>query len=331
VLHVTNGDTAAEAIELAGLPGEVLIWRDVLHEGPVPEGLAPTELRQTRAAFLAAAGWGDRSTIFRDFEARDRRLRAAVESGVDIVLWFERDLFDQLQLLQVLDALGDSVAIRRQVFWIRHLETIATLPVHQLQESLRGRRALPASAFAEARSAWNAFRSAQPTRIERLVASGTPALADASRALRRHLEQFPAPGNGLSRSERQALAELAGSGPQSFGQLFLACQRREEPVFLGDAIFAWYLTEIGRGDRRLVEFEEGEELPASPGLDPSASLDGRRLRLTTLGREVLAGGKDRVALLGLDRWLGGVHLTSATCWRWDPARQQLAAPAGVKA
>jgi hypothetical protein len=39
---------------------------------------------------------------------------------------------------------------------------------------------------------------------------------------------------------------------------------------------------------------------------------------------VLSGKADRVALLGVDRWVGGTHVTSDTTWRWDPVAQRLA-------
>jgi hypothetical protein len=56
MLLVTNGDSVAECIERAGLAGEVLPWRDVLHEGPVPAGLSDAELGEIRARFLADRG-----------------------------------------------------------------------------------------------------------------------------------------------------------------------------------------------------------------------------------------------------------------------------------
>ena len=42
-LHVTNGDVSAQGLARSGLPGDVLVWRDVLHDGPVPSDgqLAP--------------------------------------------------------------------------------------------------------------------------------------------------------------------------------------------------------------------------------------------------------------------------------------------------
>jgi hypothetical protein len=46
--------------------------------------------------------------------------------------------------------------------------------------------------------------------------------------------------------------------------------------------------------------------------------------VTEAGRAVLDGRADRVALNGLDRWLGGVHLQGrAARWRWHEALQGL--------
>ena len=42
-----------------------------------------------------------------------------------------------------------------------------------------------------------------------------------------------------------------------------------------------------------------------------------RVTLTELGREVLAGETDRLAVAPIDRWLGGMHLRGDPDWRWD--------------
>ena len=56
LLHITNGDYAAEKISTI-VSGNVLPWRDVLHEGPVP-ALRLEELSTLRAKFNAERGWG---------------------------------------------------------------------------------------------------------------------------------------------------------------------------------------------------------------------------------------------------------------------------------
>src|SRR5215475_8502834 len=100
-LHVTNGDSAGNTLRQTTLGGAVLPWQDVLHEGPVPAG-PRHELLQARAAFLAACGWGSRRSILASLEDRDRQLVRALKDGQQVVLWFEHDLYDQLQLVDAL-------------------------------------------------------------------------------------------------------------------------------------------------------------------------------------------------------------------------------------
>src|SRR5215813_2391009 len=103
VLHVTNGDSVAGTLAASGVVGQVLAWRDVLFDGPVPGVLTPQELRRVRAAHLAARYEGDVAVIDEELAKRDRMLDAYANG--EYRLWFEADLHDQLQLVQVLDRL----------------------------------------------------------------------------------------------------------------------------------------------------------------------------------------------------------------------------------
>ena len=100
-LHVTNGDSAGNTLRQTALGGAVLPWQDVLHEGPVPAG-PRRELLQARAAFLSACGWGSSRSILASLEDRDRQLVQALKDEQQVVLWFEHDLYDQLQLVDAL-------------------------------------------------------------------------------------------------------------------------------------------------------------------------------------------------------------------------------------
>lgn len=59
--------------------------------------------------------------------------------------------------------------------------------------------------------------------------------------------------------------------------------------------------------------------PAAAGRALGSPVErGTPLRLTDTGARVLAGDADHVTLNGIDRWIGGVHLTGADVpWRWD--------------
>jgi hypothetical protein len=40
--HVVNGGSVARRLASSPLRGEIIVWRDVLHEGPLPPGDAAT-------------------------------------------------------------------------------------------------------------------------------------------------------------------------------------------------------------------------------------------------------------------------------------------------
>jgi hypothetical protein len=63
ILNLTNGDSAVQIMQDAGLPGIFLPWRDVLHEGPVPTDLSLDDLSAVRARFIGHdRGWGNQAS-----------------------------------------------------------------------------------------------------------------------------------------------------------------------------------------------------------------------------------------------------------------------------
>ena len=64
MLHVTNGSIAVSRLHDLGVPGRIIPWDDVLHEGPVRAGLSVDELRHERADFLGRE-WNDVETDLR--------------------------------------------------------------------------------------------------------------------------------------------------------------------------------------------------------------------------------------------------------------------------
>ena len=311
MLHVTNGDAAAGVIEATGIGGEILPWRDVLHEGPVPAGLSLAELGNVRADFLASLA-GDAIELRREFAARDRTLEDFGDHD-EVVLWFEHDLYDQLQLAQVLDFFASAALGTTRLAMVCGDEYLGPSTPERLAARFAEREPVTDAQLALGRAAWAAFRSPDPREIERLVAGDTSALPYLGPALVRHLEQFPSTVNGLSRSEQQALEEI-DAGAHTLGDAFVAHQRREEPFWTGDATFFTWLDGLARDAHPLLVLGDGSSEMARP------------VSLTEAGHRVLAGRDDRVRLNGIDRWLGGVHLAGhEAAWRWDPDERRLVA------
>jgi hypothetical protein len=173
-------------------------------------------------------------------------------------------------------------------------------------------------------TAWRAFTSADPERVERLARGDTSALPFLADALWRHLEQFPSVRNGLSRSETQAL-EAITSGPRSLLDAFVVANvEREERIFLGDAVFARYVEGLSRGRVPLLRLESGGGVVAPRTPEQHRGYWESRVELTRAGHAVLEGSMDWLEINGIDRWLGGVHLSGGDArWRWDGAARRL--------
>jgi hypothetical protein len=326
LLHVTNGESAAGTLRQTALGGAVLAWQDALHAGPVPAVPRP-ELLETRASFLADGGWGSRRALLAALEERDRQVLAAFEDGFEVVLWFEDDLYDQLQLLDVL-TLAHAADAALELIVIGAFPGkpafagLGELTADELETLWPSRRPSTSELLETAAAAWAAVRASAPTDLAAWAEHETDALPYLAAALKRLLEELPAPGDGLSGTERRAL-EAVAAGAEAPGAAFVAAQRLEDAPFLGDAWFFRALSELGQGAERLVESADGLPLPPPPPLGDASRFARLRLRLTAAGDRVLRGEADRVELLGLDRWVGGARVTTASPWRWDPQASRL--------
>ncbi|HEY7397240.1 MAG TPA: MerR family transcriptional regulator [Gaiellaceae bacterium] len=329
LLHVTNGESSGNTLRRTALGGAVLTWQDALHEGPV-QALPRAELLRARAGFLADCGWGRRQSLLASLELRDRQLLDALRGGRQVVLWFEHDLYDQLQLLDVLTlAHGEGAAPELIVVGSfpgkPSFVGLGELSAGELETLWPSRSPAAPSALDAAADAWAAFRAPEPTALADPAQNDDADLPFLAPALRRLLEELPAPADGLSRTERQALQAI-DAGARTPPAAFVAAQRLEDAPFLGDTWFYRSLAALGRGEARLVETDAGAELPPPPPLGDGRRFAGVQLQLTPSGERTLRGDDDRVGLLGIDRWLGGTHVTPDRAWRWDADELKLVEP-----
>jgi hypothetical protein len=126
------------------------------------------------------------------------------------------------------------------------------------------RRATPA-ALRAATGAWAALQAPEPTTLAEWAARDVTELPFLAPALRRLLEELPAPGDGLSGTERRALQAVA-AGAHTPPAAFVAAQQLEHAPFLGDAWFYRALSALGQGKMRLLETGDGTPIPSPPPL-----------------------------------------------------------------
>jgi hypothetical protein len=330
-LHVTNGDSTVDELHGTGLAERILVWRDALHEGPVPD-TDPAELRRVRANFLSTpdphvdedAAAAEHADALQLLTTRDQTLEA--NSGGRYVLWFEADLYDQLQLAEILARLaGLDVPAERITLicigeypGIAHFGGLGELYADQLRTlpGSAGTR-LSSEALELATQAWAAFRSRIPDRLGAISASLSTELRFLPEAFDRLSREYPSTRDGLSLTERRILAAVAEDA-NTAEKAFLASSRRESRPFLGDLWCFRRIAALANARSPLLWLDDAET-SRQPRVQRST-----RLGLTATGRRVLDGQVDHVALNGIDRWIGGVRLTGhRMAWRWDEGTERL--------
>jgi DNA-binding MarR family transcriptional regulator len=311
IVHVCNGDSTADILSLADLPGEIRVWADALDQGPtLPVG--DQENYKIRGEFWASRGFADANRLAAYDQAVDEAAGAE-----ELILWYEHDLFDQLALIRLLSRLARRglPATLTIVSIDRHPEVpnflgFGQLKPEQLAELWPRRTPLSRDAIDEAITAWIAITSADPRALPYLTRR-IKALPFLAGALERHLEEFPDPTSGMSRTERQVLAAIA-RGEATEEALILGSQAIDPRYPLTDAqLFETLKTFASAG------FIEGA--PASRD-----KLRSTNATITPLGRQALAGAIDRIHEVGIDTWRGGAHLTGkGPVWRWDSRERKL--------
>ena len=301
MLHITNGDSVVMGFRDGGIPGAYLPWRDVLHDGAVPHRDSLEELSDVRAREIAHLGGdGDYDAFRAGFAERDAALTAFRDHD-EVVLWFEHDLYDQLQLLQILDWFSKQDLSGFPLSMIQigsHPDVtpfygLGQLTGAQIAALLPTRKPVTRQQLDLGHAAWTAFCAPEPSALRHYALSPMPYALSAGMpflqsALARFLEEFPSERDRLSRSERQLL-QAAAAGARTRRDFYVATTRMEP--------WPW-------GDMSVYARLDGLANGPAPAIDRR----GDEYVLTDHGRGLLAADRDAVRARTVDTWLGGAHV-----------------------
>lgn len=240
-LHITSGESAGDGLRQAGLPGDVLVWRDLLYDGRRTAGWPDDDVLGKRARFLMRATGGalEEGRILQSLTSQYGRLEEAWARD-RMVLWFDACLFDQAMLAHILACLGARRSRHVDLLCIGAFPGIE--PFHGLGQltpgqlaSLFGLRApVTDTQFRFATAVDQAF-AAQDAAALTGVARGTGApLPHMPAAAARWLQEQPDPVTGLGRLECLAL-EAVRSGCETPQQVYAWVAAADAPPqFWGD-------------------------------------------------------------------------------------------------
>jgi len=303
ILNIVNGDVAIDIMKKGNINGHFLPWRDFLHEGPVPQKDDISQLSTIRASFIHQQGFGKLQELEEDFQARDQVLKH-YHKYHKIILWFEHDLYDQLQLIQILAWFEKNAKESVKLTLISTEQYIGECSIQDISKLLYYEKTITKEHLELAKKAWFAFSSPAPLKWFDLLKIDLSLMPFLKKSVQRMLEEYPNSKNGLSRSEHQALLVIS-KGVNNPKEIFREAQNYEKEKFMGDIIF-WKI---------LDNFIEYKLIYSQK--------NGQILEITEFGEKILEGELHWLQLKDIDRWIGGVHLEKNNLWCWDIQKQHI--------
>ncbi|SEV97072.1 hypothetical protein [Chitinophaga arvensicola] len=293
-VHVLNGDAILPLFQQSGVPGEVVVCREMMCEGKVKYTNNLPEFFESRAKHLEFHYGIDKQTYYTNVVQELEKLDLSGSHADEIVLWFEYDLFCQINMLFILHYLSSKLPA---------LPTISLVDLHHhpdvsdFPKLFEQRVTLQPDDLQWAADVWDAWCLPTPQVLETISKLSAGNLKHLPAAITAHLKRFPDLNTGLSTIENYFLLRLVLGSYRWYDLYMLFWDELE--------IYGFTNFQLDILIHRMVNAGVLEE-------------HDQMLKITSLGREILEEEENYLDYVSLEhRWLGGVRLAT-TAWRWDP-------------
>lgn len=293
----------------SGIPGDTLICREMLSEGKVKYTREISVFFESRAKHLEYQYGIDKQTYYTNVVQETELLREVARYD-EVVLWFEFDLFCQINMLFILHYLYSEVKNPPAISLVSldhhpdipNFRGLGMLRPDHLPPLFEQRVALTPDDIQFAEDAWDAYCMNTPLALETLSQLPPGNLRYLPAAIRAHLQRLPNVENGLNVIEQFFLQRLS-LGKYRWYDLY--------------TLFWNELSIFGFGDFQLDIY--AQRMRSSGVIEQENQL----LTITRLGREILDNEENYTDYVALEhRWLGGIRMQHSP-WRWDPELQRV--------
>ncbi|WP_047245226.1 DUF1835 domain-containing protein [Maribacter thermophilus] len=221
LLHITNGDSFTERLNKLNLKGDVITWREMLCEGKTLTNVGSESFWKTRFEFLnknykVSKSWFIEKTL------KEYRSLCNHKQQDQIVLWFEYDLFCQINMLAVISWLLThrkyaeiSLVCSGKEDKTDKLYSLNELSDEQLLNKYNNRVVLNQDDIEYADYVWQLYCSNNPIRLENLTDFEDYHFDYLGDAIKTHLKRFPSIANGLNEMENNILRVGLDQKPKS--------------------------------------------------------------------------------------------------------------------
>lgn len=251
VLHITNGDTTTQLLNKLKINGEIITWREMLCEGQTTTEVGSESFWRTRFEFLKSSYKVTKKT-FIDYTLKEYRSLCNQKSQDEIVLWFEHDLFCQVNMLAVISWLKRfrkdrkiSLVQSGYIGTSTKLRNLSELTDNQINKLYNNRVELTKDDIEYADYIWQLYCSDSPIRLETVHKFNPMSpFVHIEKAVRAHLLRFPSVENGLNKVENTILSTIKEQEPKSKEELVSMLLKNQTEYGFGDVQYFAKIDEL---------------------------------------------------------------------------------------
>tara|TARA_R110000868_G_scaffold145181_1_gene365089 strand:+ start:8477 stop:9409 length:933 start_codon:yes stop_codon:yes gene_type:complete len=289
LLHITNGDNFTSKLKELNLSGDIITWREMLCEGKTENNVGSESFWKTRFEFLNKNYKVSKSS-FIEKTLKEYRSLCNHKKEDQIVLWFEYDLFCQINLLAVISWLKThrkyaeiSLVCSGKEDESDKLYGLNELTNEQLLNLYEHKIILTQDDIEYADYVWQLYCSDNPIRLENLSDFNNYQFKYLQSSIQAHLHRFPSIKNGLNEMETNILKLAIEKKPKSKGEFMETLLQNQGVLGFGDSQFQRAL---------------GRLKPLFSSFNP--------VRLTQTGKQILKGETSYYSCIQQnDVYLGG--------------------------
>lgn len=220
-LHITNGDSFTQRLLELKFKGDIITWREMLCEGKTETNVGSESFWKTRFDYLHK-NYNVSKSWFIEKTLKEYRSLCNHKQQDEIILWFEYDLFCQINMLAVISWLKThrrhahiTLACSGDQEGSEKLLSLGDLNEDQIRKLFKNRISLSQDDIEYADYVWQLYCSDNPIRLENLSDYGNYQFAYLKPTIETHLKRFPTIKNGLNELENHILKVAAEEKPRS--------------------------------------------------------------------------------------------------------------------
>ena len=238
-LHILNGDSTLGQFKKTRIQGQTYVWREVMSEGPVQYDISKDEFWKDRIDFMTEYFETNPEAYQKKVIDPFRDLESGIGAFGEIVLWFEYDLFCQINMIALLSWLKDLEVGQVSLICVGKMEGhdrlvgLGEISDDEYPKLLQKRVKLNTRELTHAQDVWQTYCSPNPDDLYNFILLKMAEFQYLPDALECHLKRFPYASTGLNEIE-QKIMKLVGEGITEERKIVGALLRWQEHYGFGD-------------------------------------------------------------------------------------------------